>query len=80
MKPKAMRRDPRVAVSIINQQNPYESVTIRGRVVEITSEGADDHINKLAKKYLNEDVYPFSQPGDKRLIVKIEADHVTTMP
>ena len=66
-----LRRDPRVAVSVVNADNPYEQVTIRGRVTEMIHEGADDHINALAKKYLGLDEYPHRQPDERRVIVKI---------
>ena len=69
-----LRRDPRVAVSVLNADNPYEQVTIRGRVTEMSHEGADDHINALAKKYLGIDEYPHRQPGERRVIVKITPD------
>ncbi len=75
-KPRNVRRDARVAISIYNQENPYSSAFIRGRVVEITHEGADEHIDKLAKKYLGEDKYPYHQPGDQRVILVIEPEHV----
>ncbi len=71
-----VRRDPRVAISIANQQNPYQMVTIRGRVVEITHEGADAHIDKMAKKYLGQDTYPFRRPGEQRVILKIAPEHI----
>ena len=71
-KPRNLRRDTRVALSIVNQENPYASATIRGRAVELTHDGADEHIDKLAKKYLGQDRYPYRQPGEQRLIVKIE--------
>ena len=64
-------RDPRVAVSIADQVNPYFSTFIRGRVVGVTSEGAAAHIDKQAKKYMGLDKYP-GRPGEKRIIVKIE--------
>ncbi len=79
VKPRNVRRDARVAISIHNQDNPYSSAYIRGRVVEITHEGADEHIDKLAKKYLGQDTYPYHQPGDKRLILIIEPEHVGSM-
>ncbi|MCH7577330.1 MAG: PPOX class F420-dependent oxidoreductase [Chloroflexi bacterium] len=75
-KPRNVRRDARVAISIYNQENPYSSAFIRGRVVEITHEGADEHIDKLAKKYLGLDKYPYHQPGDQRVILVIEPEHV----
>jgi len=76
VKPRNVRRDARVAISIYNQDNPYSSAFIRGRVVEITHEGADEHIDKLAKKYLGQDTYPYRQPGEQRVILVIEPEHV----
>ncbi len=76
-KPRNVRRDPRVAVSITRQDNPYSTATIRGRVVEITQEGADDHIDELAKKYLGQDRYPFRSAEEQRLILVIEPEHVS---
>lgn len=69
-----LRRDPRVAVCVLNADNPYEQVTVRGRVVEITDEGADAHIDALAKRYLGADSYPGRQVGERRVIVKIAPD------
>jgi PPOX class probable F420-dependent enzyme len=78
-KPRNVRRDPRVAISITKQDNPYASAYIRGRVVEMRSEGADDLIDKLAKKYIGQDRYPWRQPGEQRLILVIEPEHVSSM-
>lgn len=69
-----LRRDPRVAVAVTNSDNPYEQVTIRGRVVEFAHEGADAHIDALAKKYLDLDEYPHRNPNERRVIVKIAPD------
>ena len=74
-----MRRDPRVAIAVHNVEQPYQQAMIRGRMVEITAEGADAHIDKMAKKYLGVDEYPYRQPGDQRLIVKIAAEKVGLM-
>ena len=71
VKTKNLRRDPRVAVSILNADNPYEQVTIRGRVVEFAHEGAIEHIDSLAKKYVGTDVFTGRAPSDQRVIVKI---------
>ncbi len=76
-KPRNVRRDPRVAISVVRQDG--SSVFIRGRVVEITHEGADEHLDKLAKKYLGQDSYPYRQPGDQRVILVIEPEHVGSM-
>jgi PPOX class probable F420-dependent enzyme len=71
-KDKNIARDPRVSLSIQDPENPYRYVEIRGRVVEATEKGADDHINKLAKKYLGKDEYPYRKPGEQRVLYKIE--------
>ena len=78
-KPRNVRRDPRVAVSIFDHQSPYSYATIRGRVVEITNEGAEQHIDRMAKKYLGRDTYPFRAPGERRVIFKIEPEQVASM-
>ena len=72
-------RDPRLALTVPNRENPYEYVTIRGRVEEITREGADEHIDKLAKKYLGLDEYPLRQPGEQRVILRVSAERVHHM-
>jgi PPOX class probable F420-dependent enzyme len=65
-------RDPRIAISVINQSNPYEMVTIRGKVIEQVSQGADEHIDRLAKKYLGVDKYPLRSPNEKRVILRVK--------
>ncbi len=79
LKDKNVRRDGRVALDISDAQNPYRHLAIRGKVIEITENGADAHIDKLAKKYLGKDRYPNRQPGEVRVIYKIEPQHVATM-
>jgi len=74
--PTNLERDPRVTLSVQNMDNPYEYVEIRGRVVEQTTDGADEHIDSLAKKYLGQDEYPYRQPGEQRVIIRIEPEHV----
>lgn len=76
LKHKNVLRDSRVAVSVADQANPYNMVTVRGRVVEQTTNGAEDHIDKMAKKYLGMDRYPGRAPGEKRLILKIKPEKV----
>ncbi|HVI09070.1 MAG TPA: PPOX class F420-dependent oxidoreductase [Candidatus Binatia bacterium] len=78
-KDKNVRRDPRVALALIDPENPYRYLEIRGRVVEITEEGAAEHINKMAKKYLGVDKYPYGQPGEVRVLYYIAPEHTTTM-
>jgi PPOX class probable F420-dependent enzyme len=79
VKPRNVRRDARVAISIIKQDNPYSSAYIRGRVAEMRHEGAKEHIDKLAKKYLGQDTYPYLQPEEQRVIMVIEPEHVGSM-
>jgi PPOX class probable F420-dependent enzyme len=74
-----LKPDPRVAISVTAEQNPYESMLIRGKVVEMTQEGADDHIDELAGRYMGVDSYPLRQPGEERLIVKIAPEKVQHM-
>jgi PPOX class probable F420-dependent enzyme len=78
-KPRNVRRDPRVAISIADQDAPYKAAFIRGRVVEITHEGAEDHIDKLAHKYLGVERYADHHPDRPRVLFYIEADHVREM-
>ena len=78
-KDKNMRRDPRVSLAIIDPENPYRYIEIRGRVAEITEEGADAHIDKMAKKYLGADKYPYRQPSETRVIFEIQPERVNTM-
>lgn len=79
VKDKNMTRDPRVAISVSDPGNPYRTLMIRGRVVEITTKGADDHINRMAKKYLGKDVYPFRQSGEERVLYRIKLESVSSM-
>jgi PPOX class probable F420-dependent enzyme len=79
LKDKNIEKDKRVALSLTDPDNPYESITIRGRVAEVTTEGADQHIDKMAKKYLGKDKYPFRQPGEVRVLYKIQPEKVSTM-
>ena len=78
-KDRNVRRDPRVSIAIIDPDNPYRHMEIRGRVVEITEQGADAHIDKMAKKYLGVDKYPYRQASEVRVIYKIQPEHTTTM-
>jgi len=71
-----VERDPRVSVEVVEQENPYSMLSVQGKVVGMTTEGADAHIDAMAKKYLGQDSYPFRQPGEERLILKIQPDKV----
>jgi PPOX class probable F420-dependent enzyme len=70
LKYRNLRRDPRVAISIAARENDYRTVVMRGRA-EFIEEGADDHIDRLAKKYLGADSYPGRQPGEVRVTVRV---------
>ena len=76
VKDRNMRRNPAVALSIIDPGNPYRYVSVRGRVAEITEHGGDAHIDRLAKKYLGQDRYPYRRTGEVRVIYKIAPEHV----
>lgn len=71
-----IRQNPQVAIDVIEQENPYNMVSIKGEVLDISADGADEHIDSLAKKYLGKDKYPFRQPREKRLILKIRPEKV----
>ena len=79
IKDKNMRRNKRVALSIQDPDNAYRYLAVRGNVEEITEEGADAHIDSLARKYLGKDKYPFRGPGEVRVIYKIRPEKVSTM-
>jgi len=78
VKAKNLAREPRVALSIADPENPYRYLGIQGRVVEMTEKGGDAHIDKMAKKYLGKDSYPLRKAGEVRIVVKIEPDKVHT--
>lgn len=73
--PRNLQRDPRVTLTIQNMENPYEYLEIRGRELERTTEGANEHIDQLAKKYMDKDEYPLRQPGEQRVIIRVEPEH-----
>ena len=74
-KPKHLREDPRVALTVVDPQNAYKWISVSGRA-ELTHEGADEQIDKLAKKYLDKDVYPWHKPEEQRVKVRIELEKV----
>lgn len=71
-KDKNMQRDAKVSLAILDPDNPYRYLEIRGKVADITEQGADAHIDKMAMKYMGKDKYPFRTPTEKRVIYKIE--------
>ena len=79
VKDRNMRRDPRVGLDIVDPDNPYRHLSIRGRVVSSDENGADEHIDKLAKKYLGQERYTRRAPGEVRVIYKIEPERTFTM-
>ncbi|MPZ76558.1 MAG: TIGR03618 family F420-dependent PPOX class oxidoreductase [Deltaproteobacteria bacterium] len=79
IKDKNMRRNKKIALTIQDPDNPYRYLAVRGEVDEITEDGADAHIDFLAKKYLGKDQYPFRSPGEVRVIYKIRPEKVSTM-
>ena len=68
-----------MALSATDPDNPYRALMIQGRVVKITEDGADAHIDKMAKKYIGQDRYPWRRPGEKRMLVKIVPERVQGM-
>ena len=72
LKDKNARRNPHVAISVQDPENPYRYITVRGDIVEVTENGADAHIDSLAKKYMGQDKYPFRAPGEVRVTYKIK--------
>lgn len=79
VKDRNMRGSDRVALSATDPDNPYRALIIQGKVVKITEEGADEHIDKMAKKYLGKDKYPFRSADEVRVKYFIEPLSVATM-
>ena len=78
-KSRNVRRDPRVAVNVVDPTNPWRIANVRGRVVEVTTQDADRHIDQLARKYLGVETYPRRTPGQVRIILKIAAEKINTI-
>jgi PPOX class probable F420-dependent enzyme len=76
VKARNLHRDARVAVAVIDPDDPYNVVAVRGTVTEITTDGADAHIDALAKKYLGVDSYPMRREGEVRIKVRVRTDHI----
>ena len=79
VKPRNMRRDARVAIAVFDQENPYRQAMIQGRVVAMEHEGAEEHIDAMAKKYMDLDTYPHRREGEQRVIVRIAPEKVALM-
>ncbi len=74
--PTNLERDPHITLVVVDPENPYSYVQVRGRAEE-AADGADEHIDALAKKYIGQDKYPFRQPGEQRVKFVIEPEKVT---
>jgi len=74
-KPRHLERDPRLSLLVIDPEDPYRWISISG-TAELTTEGADDQIDRLAKKYLGQDEYPWRKPGEQRITVQSRPEHV----
>lgn len=74
-----VRRDPRVAVNVVDPKNAWRIASVRGRVVEVTTEGADDLIDRLAFKYIGQEKYPSRQPGEVRVTLKIAPEKINAV-
>ena len=72
-------RDPRLALSIVDPENPYRYIEIRGEVTKVEEDPDNEFINAMANKYLGLDEYPYHQPGDERIVVYVEPEHTTQM-
>ena len=79
VKDRNMRLNPQVALEIMDPDNPYRYLSVRGRVMEITENGADAHIDSLAQKYLGRERYPWRKAGEVRVLYKIRPDRVSSM-
>jgi PPOX class probable F420-dependent enzyme len=75
-KEKNIRRDPRVAVNVVDPANAWRLAMVRGRVEEVTTEGAVEQIDRLAKKYIGTDTYPFHRPNRIRTTIKISPEKI----
>jgi PPOX class probable F420-dependent enzyme len=74
-----LQHDKRVALSIVDPANPYRYLEVRGVVAEIVDDEGNAFINSMAKKYIDQDVYPWHQPGDHRVVVKVLPEHTSQM-
>ena len=79
VKARTLKPGAHVALAIMDPDNAYRYIQIRGQVADVTETGADAHIDALAKKYLDKDSYPFRQPGERRVTIAIAPEAVQTM-
>ena len=79
VKVRNLERSQRVAFSILDPDNPYRYLQVRGRVVETTEQGADGHIDLLAKKYIGKDRYPWRRPGEVRVLYRVAPERTNGM-
>lgn len=79
-KDRNMKRDPHVSVAISDPDNPYRYLEVRGQAEEVDAgAAADRHIDKMAKKYLGQDKYPYRQPGEVRVLYRVKPEHTSSM-
>lgn len=74
-----VERNPKVAISMTDPENPYRRLEVRGRVAEVSDDPDKAFIDKMAKKYMDRDEYPWKQPGEERVVVKVTPEHTTEM-
>jgi PPOX class probable F420-dependent enzyme len=74
-KPRHMRENPNVSVAVVDPANGYHSLVVSGKA-ELSHDGADAHIDKLAKKYLDADTYPFRKEGEVRVVVRVKPERI----
>ena len=80
IKHKNVQKDPRVAVSVVDHDNPLNMTTIRGKVVQIISDYDYSHANELTKQYMGINEYPYKRENEKRIIIKIKPEKIFVMP
>lgn len=80
VKARNLEKDQRVAVSVIDPDDPYNVVAFQGTVIDVTTEGADEHIDALAQKYLGVETYPMRRDGEVRIRVTVRTDRIAMQP
>ncbi len=78
-KAKNLERDPNIALSIVDPENPYRYLEVRGTVARVDPDPEKAFIDEMANKYLGVEKYPWNQPGDERIIILVEPKHTTQM-